>query len=119
MHWGSSLYVYPIEDNLVEYYDRPPRPAQMIEARMFGGRWRQEGDFWKLMWTEQAVKDFYLNNILIHELGHLLDDRNSSYADRERYAEWFALQHGYLATAHERRLHERPVTRRHAKRKSS
>ena len=44
---------------------------------MFGGRWVEEpGDVWKLVWTE-AVKDFYLNNILIHELGHLLDDRNS------------------------------------------
>ena len=34
-------------------------------------------DVWKLIWTEQSIKDFYLNNILIHELGHLLDDRNS------------------------------------------
>ena len=25
------------------------------------------------MWSELAVRDFYLNNILIHELGHLVD----------------------------------------------
>ena len=36
------------------------------------------------MWTEQAIKDFYLNNILIHELGHLLDDRNSRRHARSR-----------------------------------
>ena len=24
------------------------------------------------MWTEESVRDFYLNNILIHELGHLV-----------------------------------------------
>ena len=63
---------------------------------MFGGRWIQDGgSHWRLVWSERAIKDFYLNNILIHELGHLLDDRNSGYVDRERFAEWFALEHGY------------------------
>ncbi len=96
MQWGSTLYLYPIETSLIEYYGRPPRPAERTEAVMFGGRWvHSHEDDWQLIWTKQAVKDFYLNNILIHELGHLLDDRNSSYTDRERYAEWFAIEHGY------------------------
>lgn len=67
---------------------------------MYGGRWVQEGRSWKLIWTEEAIKDFYLNNILIHELGHLLDDRNSRPVDRERFAEWFAIRYGYLPTRH-------------------
>lgn len=96
MQWGSALYLYPIEESLIEHYARPPRPAQMNEARMYGGRWVQESaSAWKLIWTEQTIKDFYLNNILIHELGHLLDDRNSRAVDRERYAEWFAIRWGY------------------------
>ena len=67
-----------------------------IEARMFGGRWVHESPgVWRLDWTKSAIKNFYLNNILIHELGHLLDNRNTSYTDRERYAEWFAIEHGY------------------------
>jgi hypothetical protein len=114
MQWGTSLYLYPIEESLVEYYHRPPRPAQRIEARMYGGRWvHQRGSVWKLVWTEQAIKDFYLNNILMHELGHLLDDRNSSYVERERYAEWFATHYGYRTT---RRLSpsQQEIVRRHA-----
>ena len=95
MQWGSTLYLYPIEDSLIEYYSRPPRPAQFNEARMYGGKWIQQGSAWQLLWSESAIKDFYLNNILIHELGHLLDDRNTSYTDRERYAEWFAIEHGF------------------------
>jgi hypothetical protein len=98
MQWGTSIYLYPIEDSLIEYYDRPPKPAQLNEARMYGGRWEQQGTSWKLIWTEEAIKDFYLNNILIHELGHLVDDRNTSYLNRERYAEWFALHYGYQPT---------------------
>ena len=62
---------------VVEYYDQPPKPNQRNEANMYGGRWlRDPNGGWKLVWTETAIKDFYLNNILIHELGHLLDDRN-------------------------------------------
>ncbi len=96
MQWGKALYLYPIESSLIEYYTRPPKPAQRNEARMYGGRWVNAGrGEWQLVWTESAIKDFYLNNILIHELGHLLDNRNRSYTDRERFAEWFAIEHGY------------------------
>jgi hypothetical protein len=100
MQWGPTIYLYPVEENLVERFDSPPKPAQFTEAKMFGGRWEEDGPTaWKLIWTESALKDFYLNNILIHELGHLLDTRNTRSIDRERYAEWFALEYGYKRTS--------------------
>jgi hypothetical protein len=114
MQWGTSLYLYPMEEGLVEHYHRPPKPSQMIEARMFGGRWIEEGGGrWRLIWTEQAIKDFYLNNILIHELAHLLDDRNTSHVERERYAEWFAIRYGARSR---RRWAPRRVVQRHGPR---
>ena len=51
-----------------------------------------------LIWTEQTIKDFYLNNVLIHEIGHLNDARNTKPNDRERFANWFAIEYGYRAT---------------------
>jgi hypothetical protein len=114
MQWGNSLYLYPIEDTLVEYYSQPPKPNQVNEARMYGGRWEQESPgVWKLAWTEEAIKDFYLNNILIHELGHLVDDRNSRSVDRERFAEWFAIHYGYSRSRSSRQTSKKPVVRRH------
>ncbi len=114
LQWGSTVYLYPIEQNLIEYYPRPPKPSQLVEARMYGGQWEQDAPgSWRLVWTEAALKDFYLNNILIHEIGHLLDDRNNRSVDRERYAEWFALQHGYRATQHLRQPPQREIRRRH------
>jgi hypothetical protein len=99
MQWGSTIYLYPIEENLIETFTDPPKPAQQIEARMYGARWLQSGRReWKLIWTESAIRDFYLNNVLMHELGHVLDGRNSRSLDRERFAEWFALEHGYKAS---------------------
>jgi hypothetical protein len=95
MQWGTTIYLYPIEENLVEDYENPPKPGQFNEARMYGGVWTEEPAGWKLVWSEATIRDFYLNNILIHELGHLVDDRNTQYQARERYAEWFAVEHGY------------------------
>ena len=98
MQWGTTVYLYPIEDTLVETYSAPPKPAQQVEARMFGARWAQNGNVWTLTWTADAIKDFYLNNVLIHEVGHLNDPRNTSYRERERYANWFAIEHGFRAS---------------------
>jgi len=115
MQWGSTLYLYPIEESLIEYFPHPPRPAQYNEARQYGGKWLQKGRDWQLIWTEAAIRDFYLNNILIHELGHLLDDRNTSYTDRERYAEWFAIEHGFKKSKRtkKRQMRRRRIQRRH------
>jgi hypothetical protein len=99
MQWGNTLYLYPLEESLVEQFDCPPRPNLYNETRMFGGRWEEPSPGnWTLTWSQEAAQDFYLNNILIHELGHLVDDRNTSYIDRERYAEWFAIRYGYRPT---------------------
>ncbi len=95
MQWGPSVFLYPIEDSLVETYIRPPRPEQLIEAKMFGGVWTQDGKLWRLSWTEQSLQDFYLNNVLIHEIGHVNDTRNINFDARERYANWFAIEYGY------------------------
>jgi hypothetical protein len=98
MQWGTAVYLYPIEDSLVEVYSRPPAPQQQIEARMYGGRWSHDGKLWRLTWTAETIKDFYLNNVLIHEVGHLNDNRNANSRDRERFANWFAIEYGYRPT---------------------
>jgi hypothetical protein len=115
MQWGNALYLYPIEESFVETYDSPPRPNLVNESKMYGGRWAEPAPgLWTLTWSERAAQDFYLNNILIHELGHLVDERNSGYVDRERYAEWFAVHYGYLQSGgREARGYQSGVRRRH------
>lgn len=113
MQWGTALYLYPIEVNLVEVFDHPPLPNLRNEIKMYGGRWEHaDPGPWNLIWTEETIRDYYLNNILIHELGHLLDERNTSYEARERYAEWFAIEYGYRRSSRPRR---KSVRRHHSK----
>ena len=119
MQWGSALYLYPIEDSLIEHFVRPPQAAERREAEMYGGRWEQTNRLWRLVWTPATIRDFYLNNILLHELGHLLDHRNRSYADRERFADWFAIEYGYKPSRRQSLggVSPRRVVRRHAARR--
>ncbi len=98
MQWGPNVYLYPIEESLTETYNRPPKPDQLMEARMFGGQWSQVGREWKLTWTPATIRDFYLNNVLIHEVGHVNDTRNTNTHKREQYAIWFATEYGYRAS---------------------
>lgn len=98
LQWGAAVYLYPIEESLEELYVRAPRPAQRIETEMFGGRWIQDGKFWRLVWNRKSIRDYYLNNVLIHEIGHINDQRNRNFRDRERYADWFAIEYGYRAS---------------------
>ena len=95
MQWGTTVYLYPIEESLEETYIKTPKPQLVIDTKMYGGKWTQEGKLWRLSWTRKSIKDFYLNNILIHEIGHINDQRNTSYDTRERYANWFAIEYGY------------------------
>ncbi|MEX2173835.1 MAG: hypothetical protein WD872_05695 [Pirellulaceae bacterium] len=116
MQWGSSIYLYPIEETLIETFLQPPKPPQKIEAAMFGACWQPRGGLWQLYWTEETIRDFYLNNVLIHELGHIIDSRNSRYQDRERFAEWFAVEHGYKASRRAelaQRAVDKYIVRRH------
>jgi hypothetical protein len=103
MQWGPNVYLYPIESTLVETYVRPPTPQQQVEAKMFGGVWSHHHDEWRLTWTAETIADFYLNNVLIHEIGHILDQRNTRTVDRERYAIWFATEFGFRADRGRRR----------------
>ncbi len=95
MQWGSTVYLYPIEENLTEIYSRPPQPQVVIDTKMYGGQWSETRDSWVLTWTRKTIRDYYLNNILIHEIGHINDERNTSYRDRERWANWFAIEYGF------------------------
>ena len=50
---------------------------------------------------------------MIQEMGKLIDDRNTRYGDRERFAEWFAMKYGYLKTREQRQTGKQRVVRRH------
>ena len=45
-------------------------------------------------WDLDSLRQFYLRNVLMHEIGHHVDTINVTKKDRERFAEQFASTHG-------------------------
>ena len=115
LQWGCAIYLYPFCTTLEEHFHGPPPPLLVTETKMYGARWdHPESQLWRLLWTESSARDYQLNNILIHELGHLVDTWNNRSVDQERYAEWFAIEYGYRRSGGQnRRRPNRRVRRRH------
>ena len=113
LQWGCAIYLYPFHESLEEDFATPPPMQMVIETKMYGGRWVHTDNLWKLIWTESTARDYHLNNILVHELGHLVDTWNTNSADQERYAEWFAIEYGYRRTSVKTRRRSRKTRRRH------
>ena len=115
LQWGCAVYLYPFCQTLEEHFHTPPPQQMVIETKMYGARWdHPEPNLWRLIWSESSARDYQLNNILIHELGHLVDTWNNKSVDQERYAEWFAIEYGYLHSGgQQRRRPRRKVRRRH------
>lgn len=62
-------------------------------------RIRREGSSWLTEVDERDLRDFYLYDVLLHEVGHHVDFRRHGYHWRsrrkeERFAEWFAASYG-------------------------
>lgn len=96
MQWGTAVYLYPIESDLRATFTQAPTPVQKQSTEKYGGRWinNQNGE-WHLVWeTQEAVRDYYLHNVLMHEIGHMHDKRNTNFEKREQFADAFAIEYG-------------------------
>jgi hypothetical protein len=92
--WGTSIYLYPVDGYEFWHY-RKPDPFDLIEQEQAGGKWDQPThDRWRCTHTPETMKRLYLDNVLVHEIGHLNDQRNASYHKREAFAEHFAREYG-------------------------
>lgn len=96
MQWGSTVYLFPTESTGIERYESEVSSAYRKNAKLYGAQWswNEEENGWICYWSPEAIRLFYLQNVLVHEIGHVLDTRNSSERDRERFANDFARKYG-------------------------
>jgi hypothetical protein len=96
MQWGSAVYLLPIEASRIEKYPVLPSVIYRQELEKFGAQWKwnRDTDQWECHWSKEALRIFYLENVLIHEIGHLLDNRNTSVRKHEAFANAFADHYG-------------------------
>ena len=88
---GSEIRIYPVPEKLRwNYGPKKPNPAFAQERLEFGAYWQNiDGDWW-LSWDRDSLREYFLNHIFLHEVGHSLDGIHYGTNRGERLAEAFA-----------------------------
>jgi hypothetical protein len=95
--WESSIYLFPMDCSCVELYAKHVHARDRSVYAKFGARWcwNEKQEQWECHWTPAALRVFYLEYLLLHEIGHLLGDPESQCSrEGERIADYFALSYG-------------------------
>jgi len=90
------LCAYP-KRMLAQKWSKMPKPSVAKEYTKFGAILDSDGKGGALLtFDESSLRQFYLYDVLLHEIGHHVD-REENADDAERYAHWFAdFQHARL-----------------------
>ncbi len=88
---GSEIRIYPVPEKLRWNYGRnKPNPALAQERLEFGAYWQTIDGEWWLCWDKDSLRDYALKHVLLHEIGHSLDNTYYGTNRGERVAEAFA-----------------------------
>ena len=88
---GSYIRIYPVPDKLRWNHGRKkPSPALAQERLEFGAYWRKMDGEWWLCWDKDTLKEYTLNHVFLHEIGHSLDNHYYGTRRGEKVAEAFA-----------------------------
>lgn len=83
-----SLFAFP-KGALSEYSKHLPPPHIRQEYERAGADYRREGPLWVREFSRDALRRFYLHDVLIHEIAHHTDKRERNGRDAENFANSF------------------------------
>jgi len=91
IYGGTHIRIYPVPEKLRRNYGwNKPNPAIAQERLEFGAYWEKiKGDWW-LCWDRDSLRDYFVNHVLLHEIGHSLDEMHYGTNRGEKLAEAFA-----------------------------
>jgi hypothetical protein len=93
---GSNVYLIVLhpfpKDNKMRFGKTRPEDKNLRYYKKYSTDLRHDGFGWFLQWSEQAIKAYYLNDLLLHEIGHSVDSFYKRYwsVAAERKKENFA-----------------------------
>ena len=41
--------------------------------------WIKKAEKWQLQWSKSSIKKYYLEHLILHEIGHLIDSKNKRF----------------------------------------
>lgn len=46
--------------------------------------WKKKAEQWYLQWSKESIKKYYLEHLLLHEIGHLVDSENKRFYSKAK-----------------------------------
>ena len=95
---GVNLFAFP-ERRRIWSSPNLHKPAEIHAYQRAGVEMTHENGNWVYRFTDQAIRRFYLWDVLVHEIGHHVDRNHPDRSTKrsERFAEWFSRTYGFEA----------------------
>ncbi len=98
-YFDGSIWLHPYPKSaMVMRYTSLPKPHILNDYRRVGAKIEGENNRWSISFDSGSLRDFYLRDVLLHEVGHHVDALNNltkTHRKSEGYAEWFASEYGF------------------------
>lgn len=91
------LHAFP-KERLSRVYKTPLKPSDTIEYARAGAVVETKAGKQEIRFDRTALKRFYCRDVLMHELGHHVEETiggHKTYKKSEGFANWFAGEYGY------------------------
>ncbi len=95
-YWQHCIFLHPYPKALMVLNNaKTLKPHELDGYKRSGAEISDIDNNIEVRLTESSLRTFYLNDVLMHEIGHHIDRVRRPQKERERFAEWFALEYGY------------------------
>jgi hypothetical protein len=96
-YWLHCVFLAPFPKIMQDScYMRPPKPSILREWIRSGAEVQQTPDGLRVRCDGQAIRRFYIRDVLLHEIGHHVDRHwMKPNRKKEGFAEWFATEYGF------------------------
>jgi hypothetical protein len=90
-YYMQIIMLHPFPYNMLDrFYKKLPAPHKLNEFKRAGARVTKVKNGWNINFSLMNLRNFYLNDVLIHEIGHHIDKTyDKSDKKVENFAEYF------------------------------
>ncbi len=95
-YWQKCIFLHPYPKKfMVLNNGKELKPHELEAYKRAGAEIQNVGNNLEVCFTELSLRNFFLKDVLMHEIGHHADQSRRAQKKREGFAEWFALEYGY------------------------
>lgn len=97
-YWRECVFLHPYPKVLMHrIFDKKPNPNVIREYQRAGAKVTAQRTGIEIRFDKRSLKTFYLNDVLMHEIGHHngLPAGRKPGKRREAFARWFVSEYGY------------------------